>query len=172
MYHSDAAGNTDAPYLSVDGTFIVLEATETVNVDHAVVTMKVSNIDRQPIGAIEILMQVIQKLETHSLKPNIVQGAPTAYVYDREIAPGLPAEVPIEFTDSTLELNRCRLRLKTSPLRTTAVDALDVPSHQHEIANNIVGREFAGRHRPLEFVRRGRQHFSNFWQRPVYGYWH
>ena len=52
--------------------------------------MKVSNIDRQPVGAIEILLQAIQKLELHSLKPNIVQGAPTAYVYDREIAPGLP----------------------------------------------------------------------------------
>ena len=135
LYHSDTSGNVGAPYLSIDGTFIVLEATETVNVDHAVVSMKVSNIDRQPVGAIEILLQAIQKLETHSLKPNIVQGAPTAYVYDREIAPGLPAEVPIEFTDSTLELNRCRLRLKTSPLRTTAVDALDVPPHRHLIGS-------------------------------------
>ena len=133
LYHSDTPGNTDAPYLSVDGTFIVLEATETVNVDHAVVSLKVSNIDRQPVGAIEILLQAIQKLELHSLKPNIVQGAPTAYVYDREIAPGLNAEVPIEFTDSTLELNRCRLRLKTSPLRTTAVDALDIPAHRHRV---------------------------------------
>ena len=133
LYHSDTSGNPDAPYLSVDGTFIVLEATETVNVDHAVVSLKVSNIDRQPVGAIEILLQAIQKLELHSLKPNIVQGAPTAYVYDREIAPGLSAEVPVEFTDSTLELNRCRLRLKTSPLRTTAVDELDVPAHQHVI---------------------------------------
>ena len=38
LYHSDTSGSPDAPYLSIDGTFIVLEATETVNVDHAVVS--------------------------------------------------------------------------------------------------------------------------------------
>lgn len=134
LYHADTPGDNAAPYLSVDGTFIVLEAQESVNVDHHVVTLKISNVDRHPVGAKEILLDAINKLELHSLRPNIVQGAPTAYVYDREIAPGLNAEVPIEFTDSTLEINRVRMRLKTSPLRTTAVDEVDIPAHRHWVA--------------------------------------
>ncbi len=83
-----------------------------------------------------MIVQNIEQMQLRQLKPNIVQGAPTAYVYAREIAPLFPAIVPIEITGTTLELNRIRLRLKTGPFRSTVSGEIE-GVHHHLIAQYL-----------------------------------
>ena len=120
-------------WLDVYGDYCTLEVSESVNVDGHRVKVQVSNLDRPAPDAVSMIVQNIEQMQLRQLKPNIVQGAPTAYVYAREIAPGFEARVPIEITGTTLELNRIRLRLKTGPFRSTVSGEIE-GVHHHLIA--------------------------------------
>lgn len=118
-------------YLNVRGDFTVLSVNEQFNLDSSDVTLEVSNIDRFQKDATELLFDTVDQMRLRTLKPNITVGTPSTYVYDREIAPSFPAEVPIEITDTTLELLRVRLRIKTGPFRSTSQGAADGGDHYH-----------------------------------------
>lgn len=114
-------------YVNLDGDFYVMDATETVNLSGSSARLDVSNVDRVEETEAEVVLGAIEDIQLRN-----VSAAPTqsvrSYVYDREIADGFPAEVPIEFTDATLNVDRIRMRIKTSPFRSTAKA---VQAHQH-----------------------------------------
>lgn len=110
-------------YLNVRDDFYVLEATEVINLDGSDVQLEISNLDKRVIDAMEKLYNDIDQIELRTKKPN-PGGSLASYVYDREIAPTFPAEVPIDITDAVVELLRVRMRIKTSPFRSTVSSAV------------------------------------------------
>ena len=116
------------------GDYYVLSVNEAVNLDGTDAQLEISNIDRLEKSEGELLFDSLEQMEIRALKPNITQGPPTAYVYNREVAPGFPAKVPIEFTDATLEVQRVRLRIVTTPFRATSSGAASGGSHRHRVS--------------------------------------
>ncbi len=49
----------------------------------------------------------------------------------------LSAILPIEFTDATLQLQRIRFRLKTTPFRTNVTTSTSGSSHNHKIGSDV-----------------------------------
>lgn len=120
-------------YMSIRDDVWVLKVMETVNLDSSYVQIEFSQVDRYREGAAERIMNGLESIELRNLKPQIAGGV-RSYVYDREIAPGFPAQVPIEFTDATLSVQRVRLRLRTMPFRATAQAAAGGGNHNHRVA--------------------------------------
>ena len=126
-------------YFAVRGDYWVLRVNETVGLDSSAVDLEVSNVDRYQKDIAEVLIGSLEAIELRNLKPAI-SSSTRSYVYDREISTGgFTAVVPIEFTDATLELQRVRLRIKTSPFRATAKSAQSTTSagsaHNHSWAS-------------------------------------
>lgn len=121
-------------YLAVRGDYVVLGVTEQIGLDGSDVTLDVSNVARYERDEAELVFDAVQKLDVRNLKPNVTPGPPAAYVYQREIAPGYPALVPVEISDATVELLRCRLRIVTGPFRSVTSVAAATP-HQHTWAS-------------------------------------
>lgn len=119
-------------YLRVNGNYTVLEVRERINLDNSATVLEISNVDRYPETVAQRVVNGIEQIELRNLKPGIVSST-RSYVYDREIAPGFAAQVPIEFTDATLRLLRVRVRLKTSPFRVTASAAAGGGDHRHRV---------------------------------------
>ena len=128
----DPLGNrSGAPSTRIRGEFVVLEARESDGVDGHLVDVTLSNLDRMPEDGVSMIMSALESLQTYALRPDVVQGAPSSYVYQREVAPALSCFIPVDITDSTLELNRVRLRLKTSPFRSVINPQLAIGAHRH-----------------------------------------
>lgn len=106
-------------YLDVRGDFWVLRVNESIGLDSSVVDLEISNVDRTMESMAAVVIGGLESIALRNLKPQITSST-RSYVYDREIANGYSAIVPVEFTDATLEVQRVRMRLKTSPFRATA----------------------------------------------------
>lgn len=111
-------------YLAVRGDFYVLGATERVTLEGRDVQLQISNVDKFPQTEAELMFDTVEQMRLRNLKPNITGGPPATYVFDRELAPSFPADVPIEITDAVTELLRARLRIRTSPFRSTVSTAV------------------------------------------------
>lgn len=103
-------------YLDVRGDFVILKADESISAEGSSVELEVSNLDKFEQDEIELIFDALDSMEIRNLKPNIVVGPPSPYVFGRNIFAGFPVEVPIEFTDAVLELLRVRLRIRTAKL--------------------------------------------------------
>lgn len=108
----------------------VLNVAESIGLSGGTLQLNVSNVDRRPGSVVEMVHETIEQVRLRNLKPPI-SGSTRSYVYDREITNGVNAVVPVEFTDATLEVQRVRVRVKTSPLRATAEAAA---THTHQIS--------------------------------------
>jgi hypothetical protein len=109
-------------YLNIRDDFWVMRAVERVGLEEHSVDLEISNVDQRASNVVEQVADSIESITLRDLKPEI-SSTVRSYVYDREIASGFTAIIPIEFTDATLQLQRVRLRLKTSPFRATATAA-------------------------------------------------
>jgi hypothetical protein len=114
--------NRPITYRDINADFWVMECTEKVDQSGIGLDLKIATIDRYEQDFGQVLIGALDALQINNLK---VQPYPStrSYVYDREIAPSFPAQVPIRITDSTLTLQRCAVRIKTSPFRSTAAGA-------------------------------------------------
>lgn len=128
-------------YISILDDFWVLSVTEVVNASGTSCNLKISNVDQRNETAVEVVMNAIEQITLKNLQP-MVTGSIRSYVYDREIDNVNSAQIPIEFTDATLYLQRARLRLKTTPFRSTSQQtaaggshshSVTIPSHTHDI---------------------------------------
>ena len=109
-------------YLSVRDTFWVLDVTERVSTNGSTASLTISNVDQRVTTPAERVMHAIEQITLKNLQPTTT-GSVRSYVYDREIDSSASAVVPVEFTNATLYLQRARLRIKTSPFRSTAQSA-------------------------------------------------
>lgn len=121
----------EVDYLSVRGDFWVMQAVETVNLDGQTVDLEIANVDQRNETVAEKVASSIESIELRDLKPEI-SASVRSYVYDREMDSTLSAVIPVEFTDATLQLQRVRFRLKTTPLRTNVTTSAG-SAHTHAI---------------------------------------
>jgi hypothetical protein len=107
-------------YRDVNQDMWVLECTERVGVEGLALDLKVATVDRYEQDAARIVIGAIDAIEVRNVR---IQPYPStrSYVYDREIAASYPALVPIRITNATLSLQRCSVRIKTTPFRTTSL---------------------------------------------------
>lgn len=117
-------------YLRVRGDYFVLRAREQIGLDSTDVELEISNVDRFRKNEGELIYDAIDQINLRTLKPNPA-GSVASYVYARELAPGFPAEVPIDITDAVRELLRVRLRIKSGPFRSTSQGAEAGGDHTH-----------------------------------------
>lgn len=120
-------------YVSINQDMWVISVNEHISPEGHEVQLDISNIDKTPKSAASMVVEAMEQTELRGLQPitNVSRGG---YVYQREIAPGFPAIVPVEFTDATLELLRCYVRIKTSPFRATSQSAANGGDHRHLVA--------------------------------------
>ena len=109
-------------YLDIRDTFWILDVREAVGVEGTTATLTISNVDQRVTTPAERVMAAIEQINLKNLQPTTT-GSVRSYVYDREIDSSASAVVPVEFTDATLYAQRVRLRIKTSPFRSTAASA-------------------------------------------------
>jgi len=109
-------------YLSIRDDFWVMRAIERVGLDQHSVDLEISNVDQRVMNVVERVADSMEDIKLRDLKPDI-SSTTRSYVYDREMDSSLSATIPLEFTDATLSLQRIRLRLKTTPFRSTASGA-------------------------------------------------
>lgn len=140
--------NETVDYLSIRDDFWVMEAVERVGLEEHSVDLEISNIDQREKNVAEKLAESIENIELRDLKPSISPSV-RSYVYDREMDSTLSAVIPVEFTDATLELQRVRFRLKTTPFRTNVTTSAG-SAHTHGIfafvggAVTAVERRYSG----------------------------
>lgn len=109
-------------YLNITGSFWILKAREAIGLEASYVDLEISNVDRRTQSNAQMVMDSINSIELRNLKPGITSST-RSYVYGREIASTFDCNVPVEFTDATMTVQRVRLRLKTTPFRATSTGA-------------------------------------------------
>lgn len=119
-------------YLNIRDSFWILDVNETVGTAGSSATLTISNIDQRVTTPAEQVMNAIEQISLKNLQPTTT-GSVRSYVYDREMDSTHNVTIPIEFTDATLYAQRVRLRLKTSPFRSTANAAASGGSHSHTV---------------------------------------
>lgn len=126
----DADDGQPLDFINVNGDFWVIETDQSYNNNDTTTIIRVSNVDALQKDIADVIIGALQNVELRGLKPEIT-SAIRSYVYARELAPSYPAQIPLEFTDATVELQRLRLRLKTTPFRTTVQGAAAGGNHRH-----------------------------------------
>lgn len=120
-------------YVSINESMWMMEVTESFGLDAgAAVDLQVANIDRMSGDIAETVVDALETLSLRGLSPAAGVSC-RSYVYQREIAAGFNCDVPIEFTNATLELLRVRVRVKTRPFRATSVQG----AHRHLVAERV-----------------------------------
>lgn len=126
------ADETDVfQYFSESGDFFVMSADESIGTEGSSLTLELSNLDKFEQDEIELIFDTIDSMETRNLKPNLIAGPPSAYVFRRDLFAGFPIKIPVEFTDAVTELLRVRFRLITKKLVSTL--SITIPSHRHKM---------------------------------------
>lgn len=128
------------PYFDESGDFYILEATEQMGLESSDVTLKLSNLDKFVEDELELIFDTIDSMEVRNLKPNLVTGPPSSYVFNRNLFAGFPITIPIDISDAVTELLRVRLRLTTSKI-VTFLKAKG-GEHRHRVAKLIGGEPF------------------------------
>ncbi len=142
----DIVGEGRVDYLNIRDDFWVMRAVEAIGLEGQAVELEISNVDQRQMDAVEIVAESIENIELRDLKPDI-SSTTRSYVFPLEIAAAdypdagssaFSALIPIEFTDATLNLQRVRFRLKTTPFRATSLTG-DGSAHEHAIFTHIGG---------------------------------
>lgn len=115
VYHTD--GWFD--YLDIRDDFWIMKVRESITGSGIGVTLDLSSVDRRQDTVEETVLSAIESIELKNLKPTI-SGSIRSYVYSRNIDSTHPAVVPIEITGATMEVQRVRLRIKTTPFEAVA----------------------------------------------------
>lgn len=122
-------------YLTVRDDFWVMRAVERIGLEEHSVDLEVANIDQRVNSVAERVADSIEDIKLRDLKPTIGPSV-RSYVYNLDISAaggGFTALIPVEFTDATLDLQRVRFRLKTSPFRANVTSAAADGDHRHKV---------------------------------------
>ena len=127
----DYAGSSKLTYIDIDDEFWVMTVDERISGDSITLTLDVSTIDRHQQDEVETIVGAIEEQRVRSVA---IQPYPTAwaYVITRQISAedsGYTADVPIYISNAVLSVQRCILRVKTRPFRSTAKS----PAHNHRM---------------------------------------
>lgn len=120
-------------YASINESMWMMEVGESFGLEGAAVDLQVSSVDRAAGDVAATIVEALEDISLRGLSPQTGVSTRT-YVYQREISSGgFHCNVPVEFTDATLELLRVRVRLKTTAFRATSVQG----DHRHLVAERV-----------------------------------
>lgn len=122
--------------LDLNAEMWVMEAEERVGVEGAVLDLRLSTVDRHAMDSAQIVIGALEELQVDgvSVKPYFNR---TSWVYDRLIAPLIPASIPVKLTNATQKLNRCLLRIKTRPFTSTVEAVTTSEPHDHDMFEDL-----------------------------------
>lgn len=125
------AGNTQLTYIDVDDEFWILTVDERIAGDAITLTLDVSTVDRHEADEVETIVGAIeeQRIRSVAIQP---YSNMHSYVMRREISSedsGYDATVPVYISNAVLRVQRCLLRVKTRPFRSTAKST----AHRHRM---------------------------------------
>lgn len=114
-------------YRDINGDFWVLEVGENISTGGVSTDLKIASVDRYEQDAARVVLGALEEIRLNnvSVEPYFSKSG---FVYRREIDATHDAVVPIDLTDATASLVRCRVRLTTRPFRATAKSAQSVTS--------------------------------------------
>jgi hypothetical protein len=112
----------DAVPERVRGALWIIRASERHSADGAALTVELASTDTPTTDADRVIVGALDAVQVQGvgIKPFPFVNS---YVYRRELAPGYPAEVPIDISDAVLAITRCRVRVRTRPFRATVTGA-------------------------------------------------
>lgn len=119
-------------YININEDFWVIRVDESVGLEGSNATLEISNVDLVPESIEGMIVSAVEEIALRNLKP-ATSIVCSPFVYTREIAPSFPAIVPVEITLAVRELIRLRIRLRTTPFRSTASPA----EHRHMVAEYV-----------------------------------
>lgn len=125
-------------YMDINDDFWLLEVSESVTLDGVTLQLKIALVDQMQKDAVETIVGALEEVEQRQTS---IQAYPVMpkIIYRREVDPTHTAIVPIQVSDATLSLVRCKVRIKTRPFRATAKSAQSITaeaggSHRHLVA--------------------------------------
>ncbi|MBZ0295004.1 MAG: hypothetical protein K8L99_20745, partial [Anaerolineae bacterium] len=128
-YHgwiTDEAGER-VDFRTIEDDFWVMEVSTTFSTSGITTHLKVATIDRYEQDVTGIILGALEeiRIQNVSVEPYFSKSI---YVYRRELDDTHEAVIPIDLTNATQALTRCRLRLVTRPFRATAKSAKSTTS--------------------------------------------
>ncbi len=137
----------DAPFTYREfnhAPFWVTKVTESVGTEGKSVRVELANIDRHPDSAARMIIGTLESISVQGVKSQPSFNQAVYGPYQKEIDSTHDVTVPLTISDATYELDLCRLRIKTTPFRATAIGAAST-----EIP--VVTSEGGGTHRHKMF---------------------
>lgn len=115
-------GSEPYTYVEVDDDFWVVKATERWGVEGGALDLELASVDRVAQDAARLVVGAIEQIAINNLRVQTYQHR-SAFVYRRELDSTHTATCPIELSDATTALNRCKVRVVTRSFRSTAAAA-------------------------------------------------
>jgi hypothetical protein len=114
-------------YRDINDDFWVLEVGENISTGGVSTDLKIASVDRYEQDAARVVLGALEEIRINnvSVEPYFSKSG---FVYRREIDDTYSAVVPIDITEATASLVRCRVRLTTRPFRATAKSAQSTTS--------------------------------------------
>lgn len=115
-------GSTKLTYIDVNDDFWILTVDERIAGDSITLTLDVSTIDKHQLDDQETIVGAIEEQEIRSVAVQPYNNMWT-YTVIRQISSedsGYDAVIPIYISDAVLSLQRCLIRVKSRPFRSTA----------------------------------------------------
>jgi hypothetical protein len=124
----DGSGRIRLAYEDIEGEFWVIEVRESFGEEGGSVEIKVSNIDRYMHDIEQVIIGGLEQITVQGMviQPSINQS--NMGPFRDAIDPTHSVSVPLTITDSTFELDRCLLTVKSRPFRANAKAATQ---HDH-----------------------------------------
>ena len=125
------AGDTKLTYIDVDDEFWVMTVDERISGDTITLTLDVSTIDRHQMDEVDTIVGAIEEQRIRSVAVQPYANMWT-YTINRQISAedsGYTADIPIYISNAVLSVQRCLLRIKTRPFRSTAKSG----AHRHRM---------------------------------------
>lgn len=128
------------PDISIDDTLWITGIDENIGANGIITTLTVSSTDIRPPSADELVVRNLEQVRLKNFQPPTGNSADTR-IYRDSIDTLNPVTIPLEITDSTLELQRLRLRIQTSPMKIDIERASPGGDHDHRMLK--VGATFS-----------------------------
>lgn len=114
--------NRPFSFIDVDGDFWVMKATERYGLEGATLDLELASVDRQAMNEARILVGALEAIKINNLRVQTYQNR-SSFVFYYQMDSTHHADVPVELSDATTALNRCKIRVITRPFRATASGA-------------------------------------------------
>ena len=125
-------------YRDINGDFWILDVSETYGGSGNQIRMTIASVDRYEMDMMEVVLGALEEIKINnvSVEPYFSKDA---WKDSFEIDATHPVTFTIDITNATQQVQRCILRLRTTPFRSTAQGSAAGGDHVHQVFSTPSG---------------------------------